>query len=160
MIDKEFLKAGMLVKFQNQEIAIVCNCSDRKMLSWNDRSGRCLELRDYNDDLTFPENSILNIDVVYDKGGYLTPFDMDPEKRLVLWNRNKEGFSQKEKIKATEIKYLFSSLCNSEQPISIVPLKGAIVVYNDLMKLFFPNNVFFNLEKPMFLGDIIDGEIL
>lgn len=159
MISKKFLKPGMLIKFHNQETAIISSCSDRLIISWNDESGRSLNLEDYNDDLIFGRDS-LDIDVVYDTGGYIKPFDMDPEKRLVLWDRNREGFSQKEKSKAIEIYHLFSSLCASNKPIIIVPINDIIEIYNDLIKLTIPNDVFFNLTKPMFLSDIIYGEIL
>lgn len=160
MISKKFLKPGMLIKFHNQEVVIVSECSGKIIISWNDGSGRCLEVEDYNNDLTFSKNFDFNIDTVYDTGDYLTPFDMNPDKRLILYDRNREGFSQKEKIKAIEINYLFSSLHMSNKPIIVVPINDIIEVYNDSVKLIFPNDVFFNLTKPMFLGDIINGEIL
>lgn len=160
MFSKKFLKSGMLIKFHNKETAIISSCSDRMIISWNDKSGRCLYLEDYNDDLTFSKNSDLNIDIVYGTGGYFTPFNMDQEGRLILWNRNKEGFSQKEKIKAIEIDRLFSSLYPSNKPIIIVPINDIIEIYNDSIKLAIPHDVFFNLTKPMFLSDIINGEIL
>ncbi len=169
MITKKCLRAGMLVEFRNGEITILAFLNNNKIngkelcLSWNDDSGRCLLLEDYLDDLTYPNKEEFSIDKVYEVGSCYKPFSMDISNRELLWDRNKIGFSLKERCKAASIKLFISTVDSNESPIFIRPLPNnkLEVTCGETSYFTLPlDENFVNLDEITALDDIIYGEIL
>lgn len=167
MFRKEYIKPGMLVQLKSGELTIASyknRIREDIFLSWNDRTGRCLQLEDYLDDLTYPNHEELNIDKVYDIGIYCKPFDMDTSARSVLWDRySNYRFSGGERTTAAcliGMLNMFSKKFNSKIPIKYNSSTKKIYIGNNEVCLIIPEEFFPNLKESTTLEAINDGEIL
>lgn len=100
------LTAGMMVHLRNGTDAIIAIRDstypyNSLMVCWN--KGSSLILSNYNSDLTYKGNDEYNIDIVYDVGSFVLPFDTDVNNRIKLWERDKLYFPGKDKIFLHEI---------------------------------------------------------
>lgn len=166
---KDYLIPGMLVKLRNGEVAIIAyetnGITTRKILSWNDCSGRSVEIKDYNDKLEYPSAIYLSIDIIYSLNGFTSPFDMDEKKRAILWERNANNkFSYSERALALHLKDLVNYLCPSKNIYLIKKLNNIISIISDEgVEVNFPSKTTFiniPINKQVNVDDIIHGEIL
>lgn len=138
------LTVGMMVHLRNGADAIIaikdstCPCNSL-MVCWD--KGSSLNLNDYNPDLTYEGYDEYNIDIVYDVGNFVLPFDMDVNNRIKLWERNKLYFPGKDKMFLYEIQDILNKSFHH-------PVKGYIT---HLDKYLFVRTDLFCEENSSFL---------
>ena len=174
MFTKSLLKPGMLVQLKDDTICILAYTPTDSDLSicWNDNSGRCLSLKDYEDNLTYRQvaykdgNELRKYDimVIYNVGSFIEPFSMNSSTRTVLWRRDSVNvFSYNEKTKAGLIEFLMNA-CGSVGRIIVDSCyyNSKIVIRSDNVKLVIPNTEFPNLapDCEMEISFISNGEVL
>lgn len=119
---KDMLTAGMMVHLRNGKDAIIAVKDstypyNSLILCWD--KGSSLNLNDYNSDLTYQGYDEYSIDIVYDVGSFVLPFDTDTDYRTKLWERNKLYFPCKDKMFLYEIQDILNKTFH-------YPVKGYI----------------------------------
>lgn len=164
MFRKEYIKPGMLVKFHSGEIAIANyehNHDEDIGLSWNDKSGKSLDLKNYSEDLSYPNHEDISIDEVYGVGSFYDPFNMNTSLRTLLWKRNGNKFSQDEKVTANYLLVILNSFKRRVDETSIrYTHKGQIFIGDEEVSLIIPEKFFPNLKEATTLEAIVNGEVL
>lgn len=155
----------MLVKLRGYEEPLIIYIDDisNLCLSWNDKSGRTLQLINYNNDLTYKNYKEYDIIIIYSLGPFYEPYTMDTKNRYIVWRRDTINvFSLDERMKAISIKGIFDSLCNEKEDIIIERINPDFLnIKNKSISMTIPDIIFPNLHiDKLPLDAIIIDEIL
>ncbi len=149
----------MLIQLRPGDMCILAYVSDTLYrglsICWNDRSGRTLNLSDYDEQLMYKREPYIedpsqyDIMAVYGVGNYFEPFSMHTSNRFKLWERDKQYYSMHDKLLASQIRILLESIYNQYLTCFVERDREDLIIKDekDLELLRIPDSSFYSSFK-------------